>query len=121
MNQILRFLAHDRGKPAQIHQERAVTVERDDPSLGQTERHAQCYGGCKAKSPTTQVSVTRMVSVPFRGGAADTHDAQRVPDQIGNFFQTLMPFHGPSYIKVAKEPSTTFSRLHLRLGRSAAQ
>jgi hypothetical protein len=52
-----------------------------------------------------------MVSVPFRGRAADTHHTQSVPDQIGNFFQTLMPFHGPTYIKGAKAASTAFSRL----------
>jgi hypothetical protein len=70
-----------------------------------------------------------MVSVPFRGRPADTHDTQSVADQIGNFFQTLMPFHGPTYIKIAKEPSTPFSTRRFQLGcgsicglgRSAAQ
>ena len=33
MNQILWLLPHDRRQPAQVHQQRSIAIERDDPSL----------------------------------------------------------------------------------------
>jgi hypothetical protein len=100
VEEILGFVSREGGESAEIHEQRAVTIEHDDFLMWQGEREAEASGRCEAHGVLQIEKIGAMAEgLEFRGERAHDGDDETV-FKIGiNSTKAIEAEHYSSHIK----------------------